>query len=94
MVNHLPDNIDKGLCIHRLCGDTGPCNDARMIFTVFSISRMSARLFLRRRTVRDKHPVMAQGQGQIHPLRQRKLCRCRFHIIGPGNGVKPFSLFT
>ncbi len=24
MVNHLPDNIDKGLCIHRLCGDTGP----------------------------------------------------------------------
>ncbi len=35
MVNHLPDNIDKGLCIHRLCGDTGPCNDARMIFTGF-----------------------------------------------------------
>lgn len=24
MINHLPDNIDKGLCIHRLCGDTGP----------------------------------------------------------------------
>jgi len=37
---------------------------------------------------------MAQGQGQIHPLRQRELCRCRVHIIGTGNGVKLFSLFT
>ncbi len=60
----------------------------------FWMPLMGPAFFLRGRTVRDKHPVMAQGQGQIHPLRQRELCRCRFHIIGTGNGVKPFSLFT
>ncbi len=67
MVNHLPDNIDKGLCIHRLCGDTGPCNDARMIFTGFPFQNVSPAFFLRGRTVREEYPVMAQGQGQIHP---------------------------
>jgi hypothetical protein len=61
---------------------------------IFHFQNVGPAFFLRGRTVRDKHPVMAQGQGQIHPLRQRELCRCRFHIIGTGNGVKPFSLFT
>ncbi len=63
MINHLPDNIDKGLCIHRLCGDTGPCNDARMIFTVFSISRMSARLFSSRENSTRRIPGNGAGSG-------------------------------
>ena len=95
MVNHLPDNLDESLCIHCLCGDFCAVKRGTDDFhQIFHFQNVSPAFFLRGRTVRDKYPVMAQGQGQIHPLRQRKLCRCRFHIIGPGNGVKPFSLFT
>ncbi|GDH88379.1 hypothetical protein BvCmsKSP036_05145 [Escherichia coli] len=95
MVNHLPDNIDESLCIHRLRGDI--CSLQRRpddFHQVFHFQNVGPAFFLRGRTVRDKHPVMAQGQRQVQPFRQRKQCFCGFHVIGPGNGVKPFCLFT
>ncbi len=78
LVAEIPDNLDESLCIHCLCGDFCAVKRGTDDFhQIFHFQNVSPAFFLRGRTVRDKHPVMAQGQGQIHPLRQRELCRCR-----------------
>ncbi len=78
MVNHLPDNIDKGLSSTVCVVILAPCNDARMIFTGFPFPECRPGFFSSKENSTSKHPVMAQGQGQIHPLRQRKRVAAAF----------------
>ena len=42
----------------------------------------------------DVNAVVSQRQGQIQIVRQGKLCFRRPEIVGAGDGIKLFSLFT